>query len=314
LTKVNLRKIWDNVGTLIILGVFVLVIGILSPKYFLDPRNLIQIALQSSIVILLACGQFFAMLIAGIDLSVETMSGLCGIVIAKMLVSGIPIPICIIAALLIGAILGLINGALINVTSLHPFIITLGTQSVFLGMTLLISNARAVYGLPEGFVNGIAGTLGIIPIPVIIALIVALILAYVTNKTIFGRNIYAIGGNKQAAKYAGINIELHTLVVFMISGIMAGIAGIVTTARLSAADPLAGVGLETTSIAAAVIGGTSFFGGRGKISVVIGGLIIGTISNGLNILNVPTYYQQVAMGLLIILAVALDRIIGTSRR
>jgi D-allose transport system permease protein len=134
---------------------------------------------------------------------------------------------------------------------------------------------------------------------------------YVTNKTKMGRNIYALGGNEQAAWFSGININLHKMVVFMISGICAGIAGVVLTARIGAAEPLAGTGFETFAIAAAIIGGTSFFGGKGKIiGVVMGALIIGVINNGLNILNVPTYYQQIVMGLLIISAVALDRLFG----
>ncbi len=150
-----------------------------------------------------------------------------------------------------------------------------------------------------------------IPIPVIFALLVALFLWFLTNKTRLGRNIYALGGNKESAYYSGIDVKFHTMAVFVISGICAGLAGVVSTARLGAAEPLAGVGFETYAIASAIIGGTSFFGGKGRVfSVVIGGLIIGTINNGLNILQVQTYYQLVVMGSLIIVAVALDRLIS----
>ena len=150
-----------------------------------------------------------------------------------------------------------------------------------------------------------------IPVPVIFSLIVALILWFLTTRMRLGRNISALGGKKNSAFYSGIDVKFHILVVFIISGVCAGLAGVVSTARLGAAEPLAGMGFETYAIASAIIGGTSFFGGKGRIfSVVIGGLIIGTINNGLNILQVQTYYQLVVMGGLIIAAVALDRLIS----
>jgi D-allose transport system permease protein len=152
-----------------------------------------------------------------------------------------------------------------------------------------------------------------IPIPVIIAGLLAVVLYFFTTKTIVGRNIYALGGNRHSAWYSGINIKLHVLIVHSLSGLMAACAGMVMTARIGAAEPMAGNGFETFTIAACIIGGTSFFGGKGKIlNVIIGALIIGTISNGLNILNVPSFYQQVVMGSLIIGSVSLDKFIGRS--
>lgn len=198
---------------------------------------------------------------------------------------------------------------------MHPFIITLGTQAIFRGITLIISDARPVFGFSPLFSKMIAGRVGGIPIPAIIAIIIALILGFLTTKTKLGRNIYALGGNKQAAWFSGIDVKLHTLVVFIISGTCAGIAGVVSTARVGAAEPGAGAGFETFAIAAAIIGGTSFFGGKGKIfGVVMGGLIIGVINNGLNLLTVPTYYQQIVMGGLIILAVTADKIFGGKKK
>ena len=215
-------------------------------------------------------------------------------------------------ALLGGALLGAINGALINFTKLHPFIITLGTQSIFRGVTMIISDAKPIFGFPQSFKTAFGGMIGgKIPMPVVWALLVAAILWFVTTKSKMGRNFYALGGNKEAAWFSGINVRLHTLLVHIISGICAGICGVVMIARLGSAEPMAGSGHETFAIAAAIIGGTSFFGGKGRIfSVVIGGLIIGTINNGLNILQVQTYYQLVVMGGLIIAAVALDRLIS----
>ena len=205
-----------------------------------------------------------------------------------------------IGGVLVGGALGAINGCLVNWTGLHPFIITLGTNAIFRGITLVISDANSVYGFSFDFVNFFAASVIGIPVPVIFSLIVALILWFLTTRMRLGRNIYALGGNKHSAFYSGIDVKFHLLVVFIISGVCAGLAGVVSTVRLGAAEPLAGMGFETYAIASAIIGGTSFFGGKGRIfSVVIGGLIIGTINNGLNILQVQTYYQLVVMGGLI---------------
>jgi len=312
----KVQVIASRYGTFFILILLVMVLGVLSPQYFLTADNLTQVVLQSAITILIGCGVFFTILIAGIDLSVGSIMALTGMVTAKLLVSGMPVlPAILVGGILFGALLGGINGFLVNRTGLHPFIITLGTLSIYRGITLIISDARPVFGLPQGFKDGIAGWIWRIPIPVIIALVIALILTFITNKTKLGRNIYAIGGNPQSAWFSGINIKLHTLIVFIISGVCAGIAGVVMTARLGAAEPMAGSGYELFAIAAAIIGGTSFFGGKGHIlGVVTGGLIIGVINNGLNILSVPTYYQQIMMGTLIILSVTLDKLISSGRR
>jgi D-allose transport system permease protein alsC len=292
------------------------VFGISQPVLFFSFDNITQIILQSSVNILIACGEFFAILIAGIDLSVGSVIALTGMFTGKLLVAGMnPIFAILIGGVLAGALIGLLNGILVNVTELHPFIITLGTQAIFRGITLIISDARPVFGFNPLFTRMIAGRIAGIPIPAIIAIIVALILGFLTTKTKLGRNIYALGGNKQAAWFSGIDVKLHTLIVFIISGTCAGIAGVVSTARVGAAEPGAGAGFETFAIAAAIIGGTSFFGGKGKIfGVVMGGLIIGVINNGLNLLTVPTYYQQIVMGGLIILAVTADKIFGGKKK
>ena len=215
----------------------------------------------------------------------------------------------------VGALLGAINGALINFTKLHPFIITLGTQSIFRGVTMIISDAKPIFGFPQSFKTAFGGMIGgKIPMPVVWALLVAAILWFVTTKSKMGRNFYALGGNKEAAWFSGINVRLHTLLVHIISGICAGICGVVMIARLGSAEPMAGSGHETFAIAAAIIGGTSFFGGKGKIpNVIVGALIIGLINNALNMLSVETYFQQVATGALIIGAVTLDMFISRKK-
>lgn len=312
MNKINFPQFWDKYGTFFILSIIVVIFGFLSPQYFLTVNNIQQILVQSSVTVLIGVGEFFAILIAGIDLSVGAILALSGMVTAKLMLSGIdPFLAALIGSFIVGGGLGAINGLLVNYTGLHPFIITLGTNAIFRGITLVISDANSVYGFSFEFVNFFAQDLIGIPVPVICVLIVAIILWVLTTKMRLGRNIYALGGNRESAYYSGIDVKFHTLVVFIISGICAGFAGVVSTARLGAAEPLAGIGFETYAIASAIIGGTSFFGGKGRIfSVVIGGLIIGVINNGLNILQVQTYYQLVVMGGLIIAAVALDRLIS----
>lgn len=308
----NFPQFWDRYGTFFILTIILVIFGSISSQYFLTTNNIRQIFVQSSVTVLIGMGEFFAILIAGIDLSVGSILALSGMVTAKLMIVGIdPILASLIGSICVGGGLGAINGALVNYTGLHPFIITLGTNAIFRGATLVISDANSVYGFSFEFVDFFSQDILWIPVPVIFALLVALFLWFLTNKTRLGRNIYALGGNKESAYYSGIDVKFHTMAVFVISGICAGLAGVVSTARLGAAEPLAGVGFETYAIASAIIGGTSFFGGKGRVfSVVIGGLIIGTINNGLNILQVQTYYQLVVMGSLIIVAVALDRLIS----
>jgi D-allose transport system permease protein len=315
MNRKQLATFWDQYGTLCILVIIVIFFSALSPAVFTKPDNIVQICVQSAITILIALGEFFAILIAGIDLSVGSVLALTGMTTAKLMVAGVhPVFAVLLGGVVVGLALGAINGVLVNFTGLHPFIITLGTNAIFRGVTLIISGANPVFGFSYDFINALTGSIFFVPAPVMLALVVALVLWFVTAKTRLGRNIYALGGNRDAAYFSGIDVKLHTLIVFMISGVCAGLAGVLSTARLGAAEPAAGQGFETFAIASAIIGGTSFFGGKGRIpSVVVGGLIIGTISNGLNMLQIQTFYQLVVMGSLIIAAVTLDRLIGKTR-
>ncbi len=313
--KVTFNSIWQKYGTMGILVLLLLILAIMRPKTFFSTATLTQILSQSSVNILIAMGEFFAILIAGIDLSVGSVVALTGMLSAQMMVAGINPLLAVVLGVLFGGVLGFINGTLVNVTGLHPFIITLGTQSIFRGVTLIISNSSAVFGFPASFTKVISYRIfDILPIVAIIAIAVALVLSFLTKKTKLGRNIYALGGNKESAWYSGINVKMHTLIVFIISGICAGIAGIVLLGRVGSAEPAAATGFDTYAIAASIIGGTSFFGGKGKIfGVVMGGFIIGVINYGLNILAVPSVWQQVVMGLLIIGSVALDRFVARKK-
>ena len=312
--KLSFNVIWQKYGTFGILIILLIALAILRPNYFFSTSTLTQVLAQSSVNILIALGEFFAILIAGIDLSVGSVVALTGMITAQLMVAGVNPIAAVLLGILLGAALGFINGFLINVTGLHPFIITLGTQAIFRGVTLIISNSSAVFGFPRSFTTFISKSFFSIPIVAVIAIAVALILAFMTKKTKVGRNIYALGGNKESAWYSGINVKRHTLVVFIISGICAGIAGVVLLGRVGSAEPAAATGFETYAIAASIIGGTSFFGGKGKIfGVVMGGLIIGVINFGMNILSVSSNLQQVVMGALIIGSVALDTFVARKK-
>ena len=311
--QLSIKVIWGKLGTVAIFIGMLLIFSLFAPATFLTWNNIKQIATQSSTTMLIACGEFFAILVAGIDLSVGSVVALSGMITAKLMVNlGMDVlPAFLIGSVLFGLLLGAINGILINVTNVHPFIITLGTQAVYRALTLILSNAQATFGFPGTFSKFFGGVWNGIPMSVFVALAVAALMWFITSKTTFGRNLYVIGGNRESAWYSGINVKRHILAVHMISGLCAGICGAVLTARLGAAEPNGATGYETSAIAAAIIGGTSFFGGKGTIpGVIIGALILGLISNGLNMCSVPTFYQNLATGLLLIFAVALDTFIS----
>ncbi len=313
--SLSFHTLWQRFGTFGILLLLLLILAAARPAYFFTSATLTQILAQSSVNILIALGEFFAILIAGIDLSVGSVVALTGMAAAKLMVAGVHPALAVLLGVLFGGALGLINGALVNRTGLHPFIITLGTQAVLRGATLILSNSSAVFGFPAAFTRVVStNVLGVFPLVALIALAVAAVLSFVTRQTRLGRNIYALGGNREAAWYAGINVKRHTLMVFMISGLCAGVAGMVLLGRVGSAEPAAATGFETYAIAAAIIGGTSFFGGKGKIfGVVIGGFIIGVINFGMNLLSLPSTLQQVVMGALIIGSVALDRFVANRK-
>ena len=309
--ELSFSQAWQRYGTLGILVLLLVILAVLRPSFFFKTSTITQILSQSSVNILIALGEFFAILIAGIDLSVGSVVALSGMFMAKLMVSGTAPIVAVLLGIFMGALLGFINGILVNSTGLHPFIITLGTQAIFRGVTLIISDSSAVFGFPASFSRFMAQRILYVPVAAIIAIAAALILAFLTRQTKLGRNIYALGGNRESAWYSGINIKLHTLIVFVISGICAGIAGVVLLGRVGSAEPAAATGFETYAIAAAIIGGTSFFGGKGKIfGVVMGGLIIGVINFGMNLLSVSSTLQQVVVGALIIGSVTLDRFVA----
>jgi len=302
--------IYNKYGTILILLFLVAIVSIISPN-FLDLNNIMNILQQVSVNGLIALGMTFVILTAGIDLSVGSILALSGMALGMMILSGVNEVLAIIIVLVLGAVLGFVNGTFISKVKLEPFIVTLATMTMFRGITLVISDGIPAMGvttdapildfLSQGKIFGI-------PFPTILFLIVFLILMLILQNTVFGRGVYAIGGNEEVARLSSVPTNKIKTSVYVISGIMSALAGVILTSRLSSSQPTAGTGFELDAIAAVVIGGTSLAGGRGRIfGTLIGVLIIGVINNGLNVMGVSAFYQQFIKGLIILIAVILDR-------
>jgi len=275
---------------------------------FLNWQNISQVIRALSFIAIMAVGQALVIITAGIDLSVGSVLGLSGVITAVLLNHGLGIPVAILLGLCAAILCGAVNGMLITRTQLPPFIATLGMMSIARGLAFGLTGGETIRNLPPEFLTVGQGTLGAIPIPILVMIVVAVIAGYFLKATTWGRYIYAIGGNEEASLYSGVNVKRIKLVVYLLSGCTAGIAGILFTARFGVGQSTAGLGYELDVIAAAVIGGVSLSGGRGTIlGTIIGSLLMGILRNGLVLLNVSEYWQEVAIGLVILLAVILDR-------
>lgn len=303
----------------IALFVLCLALSILSDK-FLTPENGWNILRQTSVNVCISVGMTLVVLTAGIDLSVGAVLALSGAVAAGLLKTGVELPSndlfigftllgTVLVGLITGSFLGFFNGWVITRFKVPPFVATLAMLTIARGFTMLWTKGYPISGLgPDFAFIGTGWFLGV-PVLVWIALIVVVIAVIVSNKTAFGRYIYAIGGNESAAKLSGINIGKVKVLVYTIAGALAAVGGIMVTSRLDSAQPNAGMGYELDSIAAVVIGGTSLSGGRGSImGTVLGALIIGVLNNGLVLLDVSPFWQQVVKGLVILLAVIIDKV------
>jgi ribose transport system permease protein len=297
-------------GTLIGLVVLSVVLWALTP-HFLTVSNLLNVAEQTSINAIVAVGMTFVILSGGIDLSVGSIVALSGVVLGTVLQGNQPsFVIPLFAALLVGTTCGLANGALISWARLPPFIVTLGMMSIARGAALVYTEGRPVSGFDEPFRAIATARIGFIPAPVIITALVYLAAHLVLTRTPFGRYVYAIGGNEEATRLSGVNVRLHKTLVYGVSGLTSAIAAVLLTARLNSAQPIAGMMYELDAIAAVVIGGTSLAGGEGGLGgTLIGALIMGVLRNGLNLLGVSSFLQQVVIGLVIVFAVALDGLV-----
>ncbi|MFT4740457.1 MAG: ribose/xylose/arabinose/galactoside ABC-type transport system permease subunit [Algoriphagus sp.] len=284
-----------------------IILSVATPQ-FLSIANWTIIITQVSINALLAFGITFVIITGGIDLSVGSIVAVTGVVAASLAQhQEYPLSIVITGGLVAGLTFGIFNGFLVTKSKIAPFIVTLGTMTIGRGLALILSNGRPVSNLSDSFNTIGNGKLMGIPIPIIILLLVFVICSITLRKTIFGRYVYAIGGNEQAAWASGINVSKIKLAAYAICGALSGLAGILLAARISTGQPNSGMGFELDAIAAVVIGGTSTTGGRGTmLGTLIGVLLIGVINNGLDLTNVTSYYQQVIMGLIIIGAVLME--------
>ena len=304
-----------NIGSFRELGIFaaflliLVTLMILSPNAFARPANLINILKQASINGILAAGMMFVIISGGIDLSVGSIVALSGVIAASFAHPGeFPFIVPLVLAIVVGGLVGLVNGIGVAYGSVPPFIVTLGTMTIVRGVALIAANGQPVFGVTDTF-EALAGgfVLGFIPNLVVYFIIITLVLAFIITSTVFGRRVYAIGGNETAAKVSGINVERVKVAVYTLCGVLAGFAGILLASRIISGNPTSGQSYELDAIAAVIIGGVSMTGGAGKwYGTVIGALLIAVISNGLDILNVSSHFQLIIKGLIIIIAVLVD--------
>jgi ribose transport system permease protein len=296
-----------DLGTLLGLVIICVVFASLT-DVFMTERNLINILQQSSINACVAIGMTLVIISGGIDLSVGPVAALAAVLSATMLVAGYPILICIGAALAIGMLCGLVNGSLIAYFGLQPFIVTLGTLSMFRAFALIYTGGSPVLSVPNEFRTLFSSEIWIFPVPVIVVAILGIIASILLAKTPIGEYILAVGGNEEAARISGVPIARTKITAYVISGLLAALAAVILVARLGAAEPTLGNLWELEAIAASAIGGASLMGGKGSITgTILGAIVLGAMRNGLTLLNVQAFYQLLATGVIIILAMLVDR-------
>ena len=301
--KLVLDKFFALAGLVVLSGV----LTAMSPR-FLTFENLFNVARQISITGIVAVGMTVVIVTSGIDLSVGSILALAACVAGLLMTKGTAIPVALFVGCVVGTLCGLINGLIITKLRITPFIATLGMMSIARGASLVLTDGIPVDALPDG-VPAIAGNLGPVPIPVLVMLVVAALGAAILGYTKLGRYAYALGSNEEAVRLSGIAVDAYKIAIYGLSGLWASVAGMVMMARLSSAQPTGGQLMELDAIAAVVIGGASLMGGRGTIfGTIVGVTIIGVLRNGLVLLDVSAFWQQLVIGLVIILAVALDQV------
>src|SRR5919109_1720096 len=302
-----------RLGTLAGLFGLCVLLWALTP-HFLTVSNLLNVLEQTSINAVIAAGMTFVIISGGIDLSVGSLVAVAGVVLASTLHQGVPIPIAFAASLAAGFGFGLLNGLAITWGRLPPFIATLGMMSIARGCALLFTEGRPISGFNPAFRSLATARLAGIPAPVFVTIAVYLVAHFVLSETRFGRYVYSIGGNEEATRLSGVNVRLHKTVVYGVSGLASAIAAVLLTARLNSAQPIAGIMYELDAIAATVIGGTSLTGGEGSLGgTIVGALIMGVLRNGLNLLGVSSFLQQLVIGAVIIAAVLVDLMLKEKR-
>lgn len=301
------RYIKDNMGILIGFTVLCTVLSILSDS-FLTASNIVNVLRQATTNANLAIGLTLALIINGIDLSVGSVLALSGTLTCGLIANnGVPIPVAIAIGLILGTAIGFASGNIIAKTDIPPFIVTLAMMQIARGTAYVYTNGMPIRVMNEPFNFLGNGYIGPIPLPIIYTAILMGIVGYILAKTKLGRHIYGVGGNIEAAKYSGVNIQRVQIFIYTLSGFLAAFSGIVLCARMYSGQPSVGNGYELDAIAASVLGGTSFSGGIGKIGgTLIGVLVIAVLNNGLNLMNVNSFWQLVAKGIVILVAVYFD--------
>ena len=326
MNKINISNVIKNYGIALVLVVIVIVLTILRPN-FINPANLIEIMRQVSFTGIVAVGMTFVLLSGGIDLSVGSNVGLA-VAVCALIMSGRPVPLevtggvninpilGIVVGILASTSVGIINGALINEIKIPPLITTLAMLEIVRGVIYVMTGAMPIYENFEEYFRFIGqGSIGPIPVPVILFLVTMLAGSIVLNKTVYGRYIYSMGGNAEVARLSGINVKKISYSVYALSGFICGIAGIALLSRLNSGLPRAAVGYEFVVITACVLGGVSIAGGEGRLSgVFFGVLIMGVVSNGLIQLNLSEFYQMIIKGVVLLLAVGFDTMSNTRKR
>jgi inositol transport system permease protein len=309
-------RLGPNIGAIV--GFILIVIaGSLASDVFLSWINIRNVLLQSAMLGVVSVGMTFVILTGGIDLSVGSVLSFCSVAAAMMFDNGqgYPLPIVLLATLALGTAIGAVNGGIIVWRGVAPFIVTLAMMAIALGGALTIADGRPIGGIQGTYAWLGAGRIGPVPVPVVIMVVTFLVGAFVLRLTPYGRSVYATGGNEQAARLSGIAVSRVKLIAYSISGFCAALGAIIFTARVTVGDPWAGRNLELDAIAAVVIGGTSLFGGVGTIfGTVIGTLLIGVLLNGLVLMNISSYIQQIIIGFIIVLAVAFDTFAKSRKR
>ncbi len=292
---------------LIILILLLIVFGIMNPN-FLTFKNLMNICTQNAYFVIASIGVAMIMISGGTDLSVGQIISVVGVSIAIFMQKwGLPVPVAIILGLVLGGVLGCFNGFVANLLKIHPMIVTLATMTMFQGISYTISGSQSFFNFADSYKNIGQGYVGPISIPVILAIVIALAAHFVLEKTCFGRFIYATGGNGEAARLAGINTKRIRMIVFSLGGVLFAISAVILTSRGGSANSTIGPGTEFDAITACVLGGVSFIGGEGKVKgVIIGCLILGVLSNGMQLIGMGVYVQYIVKGIILMLSIGYD--------
>ncbi|GAK52016.1 monosaccharide-transporting ATPase [Candidatus Moduliflexus flocculans] len=301
-------NLWQNSSMIVVYVVMFAVCAIFVP-YFLTGRNMIGLGLSVTTIGMVAATMLFALGAGDVDLSVGSTVAFTGILTAKLLNVTGNVFLSVLGGIIAGALVGLVNGIFIAKFKMNPLITTLATMQIVRGLGLIVSNAVAIgITIPAFFKIGNNAIWGI-PVPILLTILIMVVFGVLLNNTAYGRNVLAIGGNKEAARLSGVNVDLTKIVIFTLQGLVAGFGGVVLASRMTSGQPNAALGFELDVISACVLGGVSLSGGIGTMSgVIVGVLIMGTVQNVLNLLNVPTFYQYVVRGTILLIAILLDQL------